>query len=100
MPCLVCSTGSPPDFCREGFPVTARAEPFIVKMTLLKPAGGGAKEREGALVQTRTGQTWGWTITEPEIAAQFEGRDYAFFEAIAIDDERVDIIRRVEDQDW
>jgi hypothetical protein len=95
----VCNTGRPPDFVRNAT-ITLEAEPFIVKMTLLTPAGGGAKEREGALVQARNGQTWGWTVTELHIAAQFEGRDYAFFEAIPIDEERVAILRRVEDQDW
>jgi len=83
--CLTCNTERPPDMSRMGWTITASAGPLIVKMTLLKPAGGGAKEREGALVQAKNGQTWGWTITEPEIAAQFEGRDYTFFEAIVID---------------
>jgi len=41
----------------------------------------------------------GLDITEPHIAAQFEGRDYAFFEAFPIDEEQVAILRRVEDQD-
>jgi hypothetical protein len=40
-----------------------------------------------------------WKIEEPEIAAVFEGRDFAYFEAERISDEERKIIRRVEDED-
>jgi hypothetical protein len=41
-----------------------------------------------------------WKIEEPEIAAVFEGRDFAYFKAERVSDEEIRIIRRVEDQDW
>jgi hypothetical protein len=63
----------------------------IVKMQLLTPAGGGAKAREMAVLRSRFNVEGFWEITEPEIARAFEGRDFAFFEATAIDDERLEV---------
>jgi hypothetical protein len=53
---------------------------MIVKMQLLTPAGGGAKEREGAVLLSRDRIEGYWEIAEPEIAREFQGRDFAFFE--------------------
>jgi hypothetical protein len=78
---------------------------MIVKMALMKPIEGtGAGEHEAAVVFSRKNGIEKiecyWEITEPEIASQFEGRDYAFFGAERVSDEEVRIVRRVEDQDW
>jgi len=37
---------------------------------------------------------------EPELRAQFEGRDFAFFEAEPAGDDEWKIVRRVPDQNW
>jgi len=42
----------------------------------------------------------GWELTEPELRAQFEGRDFAFFEAEPAGDDEWKIVRREPDQDW
>jgi hypothetical protein len=78
---------------------------MIVKMALMKPIEGtGAGEREAAIVFSREDGKRKiecfWEITEPEIAMQFEGRDYAFFEAERVSDEELRIMRRVDDRDW
>ena len=39
-------------------------------------------------------------IEEPEIAAVFADRDFAYFEAERVSDEEIKIIRRVPDEDW
>jgi hypothetical protein len=72
----------------------------IVRMQLLTPAGGGAKAREMAVLRSRFRIEGFWQITEPEIAREFEGRDYAFFEVEPIGDQEFKIVRRVEDEGW
>jgi hypothetical protein len=69
-------------------------------MQLLTPAGGGAKAREMAVLRSRFKIEGFWSIVEPEIARQFEGRDYAFFEVEQIGFQQLKVIRRVEDKDW
>ena len=68
---------------------------MIVKMALTKPIqDSGAGEHEAAVVFWREDGCQKlecfWEITEPEIAAQFEGRDYAFFEAERVSDRFLD----------
>jgi hypothetical protein len=68
-------------------------------MELLKPAGGGAREREMAVLESRAGFLCFWELTEPEILSQFEGVDTAYFEA-DVDGSSVKIGRRVSEEDW
>ena len=41
---------------------------------------GGAKAREMAVLRSRFKIEGFWKIEEPEIAREFEGRDFAFFD--------------------
>jgi len=41
----------------------------------------------------------GWQVTEPGLRAQFEARDFAFFEVRGVGNDW-EIVRRVPDQDW
>ena len=50
-----------------------------------------------AVLHSRSKREGFWKIEEPEIAAVFEGRDFAYFEAERVSDEEIGIIRRVED---
>jgi hypothetical protein len=71
----------------------------IVKMTLGKPGGGGARERENAMMTDHNGQIiCFWELNEPEILRAFEGRDYAYFYAEVEDD--VHILGQAPDQSW
>ena len=54
---------------------------YVVKMTLAQPVGGSAQEREMARVERNGRHLCFWKLTEPEIIRQFEGRDFAWFEA-------------------
>ena len=69
---------------------------YIVKLKLLQPIGGGAQEREMAAVERNGRFLCFWSLTEPEIVRQFEGRDKAWFEAEG-DPPGMRIVRRVDD---
>jgi hypothetical protein len=69
-------------------------------MQLMTPNSPFAKARDMAVVHSRFRREGFWKIEEPEIAAAFEGRDVAYFEAERVGDEEIKIIRRIEDQHW
>ena len=73
---------------------------MIVRMQLLTPDARRPGARQMAVVHSRSKREGFWKIEEPEIAAMFEGRDFAYFEAERVSDEEIRIIRRVEDEDW
>ena len=73
---------------------------MIVRMQLLTPAGRRPGARQMAVMHSRSKREGFWKIEEPEIAAVFEGRDIAYFEAERVSDEEIKIIRRVDDEDW
>jgi hypothetical protein len=53
-----------------------------------------------AVLRSRFNVEGFWEITESEIAREFEGRDFAFFEVEPIGHQEFKIVRRVDDQDW
>ena len=71
---------------------------IIVGGAIERMTGSGA--RQMAVLHSRSKREGFWKIEEPEIAAVFEGRDFAYFEAERVSDEEIRIIRRVEDEDW
>jgi hypothetical protein len=53
-----------------------------------------------AVLRSRINIEGFWAITEPDIAREFEGRDFAFFEVEPIGHQEFKIIRRVDDENW
>jgi hypothetical protein len=68
----------------------------IVKVQLLTPVSGGAQEREVAAIECNGRFLCIWSLTEPEIIWQFEGRDFAWFEAEG-EGPDMHFLRRVDD---
>lgn len=72
----------------------------VVRMHLGEPVVEDRPRRSAALVYTRDlSILTGWEVTEPELVAEFAGRDVAYFEAEEIGGQ-LKIGRRVPDQVW
>jgi|GEM_PF-3025775 hypothetical protein len=73
---------------------------MIVKMQLLEPVSAASLQVPDAVLIDRVGRIiCGWQVTEPGLRAQFEARDFAFFEVRGVGNDW-EIVRRVPDQDW